>query len=306
MNKLYNDINTYWKNRFGTKVYKIALDAGFTCPNRDGTKGKGGCIYCDENGSRAPYANIKQTIKEQIIQRIQYLKKTYAAKKFAAYFQSFSNTYGTTKECKEVYDQVLGIPDIVVLSISTRPDCINLRKLNLIKKYSENYETWLEYGLQSIKNETLKWLNRAHTVEAFAKAVKLTKNKNLMVCAHIIVGLPNQDKKEIIDTAAFLSDLGVDGVKIHVLHVLKKSRLYDLYIKNEIKMIDETKYAELVCLFLEHLSPSVTIHRLTGQGTDTNHVAPLWALNKTETINKIQKLLLQRQTRQGNRYKQNE
>jgi hypothetical protein len=281
---LYND---YLKERYGCKVYRIALDAGFSCPNIK----SGGCIYCNSKGSRASYIDPALSIQGQLETRIKYLKDTKSAKKFIAYFQAHTNTYAPVDKLKAVYDQIAGFNDIVGLSIGTRPDAIDREKIKLIASYKDRYEVWMEYGLQSAHDRTLKWINRGHTFSDFLNAVKLTKEFNIPVCTHVILGLPGETKEEMMVTARRLAELNVEGIKIHPLHILKGSKLEELYRKGEIRLLEQDEYVKLVREFLGNLSPDIIVHRLTGQGSGNDHIAPLWALDKTSTINKIAKTI---------------
>ena len=277
---LYND---YLKRKYGTKVYKIALDAGFTCPNIE----SGGCIYCNSKGSRASYIDPDLSIQKQLETRIKYLQETKNAKKFIAYFQAHTNTYAPADKLKGAYDQVIGFDNIVGISIGTRPDAIDRDKLKLIASYKDSYEVWLEYGLQSAHDKTLKLINRGHTFKDFSDAVKLTKEYGIPVCAHVILGLPGETREDMMATAKKLAELNVEGVKIHLLHILKGSRLEELYNKGEIALLEQDEYVKLVREFLSNLSPDIIVQRLTGQGSKDDHIAPLWALDKSETIRRI-------------------
>lgn len=282
--RFYND---YLREKYGCKVYRIALDAHFTCPNRDGTKGREGCIYCNSDGSRASYVNKEDSVKDQIRARIKYLRETKNAKKFIAYFQAFTNTYAPVEKLKSAYDEVLGFDDIVGISIGTRPDTIDEEKLKLISAYKDRYEVWIEYGLQSIHDKTLKLIDRGHTYADFLNAVKLTKTVGILTCVHVILGLPGETKEDMLETARKLYELKIDGIKLHVLHVLKGSTLEKLYNEGKIKMLEQDEYVDLACAFLKNLPPHIIIQRLTGQGSRIDHVAPLWALDKVGTIEKI-------------------
>lgn len=282
--QLYND---YLRKKYGCKVYRVAIDAGFTCPNRDGTKSVEGCIYCNSKGSRASYVSKKDSVRDQISARIKLLKNTKNAKKFIAYFQAFTNTYAPVDKLKGLYDQVLGFDDIVGISIGTRPDTIDKEKLGLISSYKSGYEVWIEYGLQSIHNKTLKLINRGHAFADFLQAVRITRQFEIPVCAHVILGLPGETKEDMIETAKTLRGLKIDGIKIHVLHVLKGSKVEELYNEGNIKLLEQDEYVDLVIFFLKHLHPDTIIQRLTGQGSMEDHVAPDWALDKIGTINKI-------------------
>lgn len=297
--KLYNDYNSYLKSKYGCKVYRIGLDAGFSCPNRDGTKGYDGCLYCNDNGSRSAYTDPDNDIRQQLASRIDYLKQKKSAAKFIAYFQAFTNTYAPVDILKKIYDQVLGFDEIVGISIGTRPDAVDDDKLRLISSYMGRYDVWLELGLQSIHNKTLKKINRGHTFEDFSKAFNDAKKFDIPVCAHAILGLPGETRKDMLKTAVTISNLKVDAVKIHLLHILKGAPLEKLYSKGKVAVMSQREYVELVCDFLETLSPDITIQRLTGEGDRFNHVAPGWATDKIGTINRIREVLKERGTFQG-------
>ncbi len=278
--RLYND---YLKEKYGCKVYRVALDAGFSCPNID----SGGCIYCNSKGSRASYIDTALPIQKQLETRIKYLKETKNAKKFIAYFQAHTNTYASIDKLKAAYDQVEGFDDIVGISIGTRPDAIDRERLKLIASYKDRYEVWLEYGLQSANDKTLTLINRGHTFDDFSNAVKLTRKFSIPICAHVILGLPGETKLDMMATAKKLRELKIDGIKIHLLHVLRGSKLEEIYKKGEIKLLEQDEYVELVREFLDNLAPDIIVQRLTGQGSKEDHIAPLWALDKTGTIDKI-------------------
>ena len=295
---LYNDYSSYLKTKYGCKVYRIGLDAGFSCPNRDPGKGSG-CIYCNEEGSRSSYTHPEEPVAEQLASRIEYLKLKKDAQKFIAYFQAFTNTHAPVNKLKEIYDKVLPFKDVVGISIGTRPDAVDREKLKLIASYKDRYEVWLEYGLQSIHDRTLEMINRGHTFRDFTDALKLAKEFGIPVSSHVILGLPGEAKSDMLETAKRLSELKIDGVKIHLLHVLKGSALEKLYHEGKVRILEQDEYAELVCDFLEYLSGNILIQRITGEGPRYNHIAPLWALDKVGTINKIKEELLKRGSCQG-------
>lgn len=301
--KLYNDYNSYLREKYGCKIYRIGLDAGFSCPNRDGTKGFGGCIYCNGEGSRASYADPALSVHEQLKVRIEKLKEKSGPQKYIAYFQAFTNTYAPVKELRPIYDQAASVKDVVGMSIGTRPDAIDLAKLELIASYKDRYEVWVEYGLQSAHDKTLLALERGHTLADFVNAVHLTKRLGIPVCSHVILGLPGETAADMMETAEKLNELKVDAVKIHLLHVLKGSRLEQLYAAGKTRLLEQDEYVGLVCDFLERLSPHIIIQRLTGEGTRENHVAPAWALDKLGTLEKIRKTLEKRKSRQGSKLK---
>ncbi|MBQ7287708.1 MAG: TIGR01212 family radical SAM protein [Candidatus Gastranaerophilales bacterium] len=299
MEKRYYPYSKYLKETFGKKVYKITLDSGFYCPNRDGTISKGGCIFCDEVGSFSRCADSRQTIQEQILSSMEHLQKQFKAEAFIAYFQSYSNTYAPVEKLKEVYDSVFFDEKIVSISIGTRPDCVDSEKLDLISTYKT---PWIEYGLQSSHNETLKWMNRGHDFECFKRAVIETKKRGIKVCAHIILGFPNETKEMMLETVRKLAELEIDGIKIHMLTILADSPLLKIYEKNPFYLMNMEQYCEIVCDILEILPPNCTIERIAGTGYSQTTQAPKWVNRRFEILNLIDKILIQRNSRQGLRY----
>ena len=296
--KRYNQFSAYLKNKFGVKVYKITLDAGFSCPNRDGTISKGGCIFCDEGGSFAQtYSNLLP-LKEQLTAGIKLQKERFKAQKFMSYFQAYSNTYKPVDELEKIYNSALDHPDIVGISIGTRPDCLDDDKIKLISSYTKDYETWLELGLQSIHDKTLKKINRGHDYNCFLKAYEKAKNAGIKVCAHVILGMW-ETHDEMMETAKELAKINIDGVKIHQFSALKGTKLAEMYEKGEIEFESEDEYVKLVCDFLEYLSPNTTIHRLAGNGLVSENIAPLWLGKKWECLNKLDREFERRKSYQG-------
>ena len=296
--KRYNQFSAFLKNKFGAKVYKITIDAGFSCPNRDGTISNGGCIFCDESGSFSQAHSNILSLHEQVETGAKNLTERFKAEKFMAYFQAYSNTYKPVNELKDIYDASLNHKDIVGISIGTRPDCIDDDKLKLISSYKDDYYTWLEYGLQSSHNKTLKRINRGHDYETFVKAYKKTKEYGINVCVHVILGLW-ETHKEIMETARRLAELKVDGVKIHMLCALENTKLAELYKSGEIDFMSEDDYVNTVCDFLEYLPPTTTIHRLAGNGLKKELIAPRWIGKKLDTLNKIDREFIRRDSYQG-------
>jgi len=297
--KRYNQFSGYLENLFGCKVYKVTLDAGFDCPNRDGTISTGGCVFCDEGGSFSRAHESTLNISLQLEKGIENQKKRFKAKKFLSYLQAFSNTYGNISRLKEVYDSATAHNEVVGLSIGTRPDCINAEKINLIAEYTKKYHVWVEYGLQSSNNRTLERINRGHTKEDFINAVNLTKNRNINICAHVIIGLPGETRNDALDTAKFIADAGVNGVKIHLLCVLKNTELENMYLNNEFQLLSMDEYVDTVCDFLELIPPEITIHRIAGNGLREILVAPKWLPEKFNVLNRIDRELERRGSFQG-------
>ena len=298
--KRYRDFNTYLREIFGERVQKISLDAGLNCPNRDGTLSKRGCIYCDSRGSgTGAMIDRGLSIDEQMAEGLRLMAKRYGAEKFIAYFQSFTNTYAPVHHLKELYDQALSHPGVVGLSVATRPDSVSQEILTLLGSYAQDYLVWVEYGLQSSHDITLSRINRGHDAACFAKAVHMASDFGLNVCAHIILGLPGETRQMMLQTAEFLSGLPVNGVKIHLLYIVKDTALATLHAKGEYRCLGRDEYVELVVDFLELLPPDMVVQRLTGDPIGTELVAPLWAKHKSENLRLIKQRLEERQTWQG-------
>lgn len=296
--KRYNQFSAYLKNEFGAKVYKITIDAGFSCPNRDGTISTGGCIFCDDGGSFSQAHSNKLSVEEQVIVGAKTLHDRFKAQKFMSYFQAYSNTYKPVDELEKIYKSALNHPDVVGLSVGTRPDCVDEDKLNLLADIGKDYYTWIEYGLQSIHDKTLKKINRGHDFDCFLRAYEMSKEKGLNVCVHVIFGLW-ETRDEILQTAQKLAQLHVDGVKIHMLCALENTKLANLYENGEINFMSEDEYVSLVTDFLEILPANTTIHRLAGNGLKKNLIAPRWLGAKLDCLNKIDREFIRRNTYQS-------
>lgn len=296
--KRYNQFSAYLKNRFGAKVYKITIDAGFSCPNRDGTISSGGCIFCDDSGSFSQAHSNLLSIENQVNEGIKTLSSRFKAQKFMSYFQAYTNTYKPVEELEQIYRASLTHPDIVGISIGTRPDCVDENKLNLISDISKDYYTWLEYGLQSTHDKTLLKINRGHDYDCFLRAYEKTKEKGINVCVHVIFGLW-ENRDEILQTAQRLADLKIDGIKIHMLCALQGTKLAQMYENKEIDFMSEDEYVSLCCDFLEILPPQTTIHRLAGNGFRKTLIAPRWLGAKLDCLNKIDREFLRRNSYQG-------
>ncbi len=302
--KRYRDFNTYLKEIFGERVQKISLDAGLGCPNRDGTISRRGCIFCDRRGSgTGALINHGLSIAQQIAEAKGFIQKRYKAKKFIAYFQSFTNTYAPVSHLKGLYDEALAQKDMLGLSVATRPDCVDREILTLLSSYQADHLVWLEYGLQSSHDKTLKLINRGHDVSCFEQSVLMADEYSINICAHIILGLPGEDREMMLQTARFLSNLPIRGVKIHLLYVVKDTPLSELYHKEGFRCLNRKEYANLVVDFLELLPPDMVIQRLTGDPIQSELVAPLWAKEKQLNLKLIQTTLERRETWQGRDYR---
>ncbi|MBN1830875.1 MAG: TIGR01212 family radical SAM protein [Deltaproteobacteria bacterium] len=303
--KRYRDFNSYLKEIFGERVQKIPLDAGLSCPNRDGTISDKGCIFCDARGSgTGAMINHGLSIMEQIQKGREYLGSRYRARKFMPYFQSFTNTYAPLSRLKELYDQAMECPDMVGLSVATRPDCVTQEVLALLGSYQRDHLVWIEYGLQSAHDITLTRINRGHDVACFEESVRMAKEYGLNVCAHIILGLPGETRDMMLQTARFLGRLPIDGVKIHLLYIVRDAPLAMLYEKGEYQCLEKEVYVDLVVDVLEYLPSEMVIQRLTGDAAAEELVAPIWAKDKFDTLESIRRRLEERDTWQGRLFRQ--
>jgi len=301
--KRYYSFSQFLKEKFGCKVYKIPVDAGFTCPNRDGKIGYGGCTYC-LNQSFSPSTLIeKSNIHSQIKYRKALIRKKSRANKFLVYFQSYTNTYAKVTVLKKLYDEALQDEDVVGLCIGTRPDCVPDEVLNLIESYAYDHHIWIEYGLQSIHDKTLLKINRGHNFAQFEDAVKRTQGRNIFICVHIILGLPGETKKDMLETAKALAKMGINGIKLHHLQVIKNTKLARDFERGEFKVLSLEEYIELVCDVLELLPSNITIQRLVGEVLEDNMlIAPRWNLNKHQILSLIEQKLIDRNSFQGLRF----
>jgi len=299
----YYKFSKYLKEKFGCRVFKISVNGGFSCPNLDGTLSKKGCIYCNNYAFSPSLRDKGKPIEKQIEDGIEYGKRRFKAKKFIVYFQPFTNTYAPVDILKKRYDVIKKFKEVVGISIGTRPDCIDKEKLDLIESYTENYEVWIEYGLQSIHNKTLKLINRNHSYNDFLKAIEMTKGRNIKICAHIIIGLPEETKKEIIETGKECGKLKLDGIKIHPLHIVKNTEIEKWFREGRYKPIEMDWYIDVVIEFLRYLSPETVIQRITADCPEEFLIAPEWINQKQELIKKIEEEMEKRNISQGDRFK---
>ncbi len=290
-NKRYNNLNDFLKNKFGERVLKICIDGGFTCPNRDGTCGTGGCIFCGERGS-GEHLNKSQNI-------IVSPRPTQKANKFIAYFQNFSNTYADIETLKNKYDEALQNPQIVALAVATRPDCINEDVVKLLKSYSNKYYVYVELGLQTSNDNTAKLINRGYTSDVFTQAVKLLNQYEIDVVTHIMVGLPNETVDDIKETVKFINKHNIQGLKIHSTYVIKNTKLCELYEAGNYTPLTLEEYIEVAVHILTHISPDIIIHRISGDAPKDLLVAPEWNLHKKWIMNGITQKLIQDDLWQG-------
>lgn len=304
MKKRYNSLSDFLKQKFGCRVFKVSLDAGFTCPNRDGTKGTGGCIYCNPLSLKPAGFSNDLSVKEQLLNGMEYIKKRHKAERFIAYLQLNSNTYAPVDVLEGIYREALNHPDVVGLAVSTRPDCVDDDIISLLKKLSTEKFIWLELGLQSADDKTLELINRCHTADDFANTADKVMAKDIPVVAHVILGLPEETREDMLNTAMFIAKSKIWGLKLHHLHIHKDTRLLEMYKNGGIKLMELDEYANAVVDFLEVISPDTIIHRLCGDTSGDFLIAPKWSVNKFPVINTIHTIMEKRDTYQGIRYKE--
>jgi radical SAM protein (TIGR01212 family) len=297
--KSYNTFSEELKRVFGGKVQRISVDAGFTCPNRDGTLDSDGCIFCGGHGSGSYGIRRELDISAQLEDGKEVMRRKYRADKYIAYFQAYSNTYAPFERLQRLYSEALAVPDVVGLIIATRPDCLTDEVLDYLQLLNGQTYLWLELGMQSIHDKSLVFINRRHDHACSEAAVQRARSRGLRVCVHIILGIPGETREETLAMAGELNRLRVDGVKLHLLHVMKGTKLAAMYERGEICVMGRDQYAGLVCDFLEQLDPGILIHRLTGDGGHDSLVAPVWSLKKFEILNLIDAEMKRRGTRQG-------
>jgi uncharacterized protein len=298
-NQRYYPLSRFLRERFGTRVVRVTVDAGFTCPNVDGTVAVGGCVYCD-NRSFSPNRRLpRTTVREQVRRGIAILQERYRADRFLAYFQAATNTYAPVDKLRRLYDEALDHPQIVGLAVGTRPDCVPDPVLDLLQDYARDRYVCLELGLQSIHDRSLDWMNRGHHHDAFVDAVHRCQGRGLDVCVHVILGLPGETPADMLATADALAALPVQGVKIHNLHVVKSTPLEKMFQAGEVRMLELPEYVQIVCDFLERLPPSLVIHRLNGDAPPEYLVAPEWCRDKPALLAAIHAELERRDSWQG-------
>ncbi|MBA2861462.1 TIGR01212 family radical SAM protein [Methanococcus maripaludis] len=296
----------YMKRERDYKTFKVPVDAGFSCPNKDGTIDTRGCIFCPKMGRSisVEYCNVKYSLKDQIEAQIKQNKEKGIGK-FYVYFYPGTNTHGTPEKLKELWDFALSFEDVIGISIGTRPDCLEDEKLDILENYvKQGYEIWIDLGVQTMHDKTLDFLNRKHSSDDIRRAVIECKKRGILVCGHIILALPNENWDMMMETAKVLSDLEIDALKIYPLVVIENTELEKIYWKGEYKSLDEKQYIHLVADFLEHLSPYVIIQRVSKDKVpDEIKISPEWSLKRLRILNEVSKELARRNSKQGSKYK---
>lgn len=295
----YNAFGRYLRNRFGCRVHKVTLDAGMTCPNRDGTRGRGGCTFCNNTGFSPAARREPGAIRKQMTVGMESARRRVRATKFIAYFQAYSNTHAPVEHLARIYDEAWCSPEVVGMAVGTRPDCIDADKIDLLANYADRGDVWVEYGLQSSHDRTLAHVNRCQTYGEFLRAVELTADRGIRICAHTILGLPGETREMMLETHRRLAGLPIDGIKIHLLHVMRDTVMARQYERGEIALLNRDEYVELVCDVLELLPPNVVIQRMHADAPADVLVAPQWCLDKSGVLADIRRQLVRRDSWQG-------
>lgn len=297
--KRYYSLDYYLKQTYGEKLYKISLNGGMTCPNRDGTLGNRGCIFCSRGGSGDFAGDSALSITEQIKKGKHQVERKHTGSSYIAYFQAFTNTYSSPEHLKNIFMEAIRHPDIKILSIATRPDCLDDEILDLLSELNEIKPVWIELGLQTIHPETARFIRRGYELPVFLQAVSSLRKQNIDVIVHTILGLPGEDTAMVLDTMHYLNTLNIQGIKLQLLHILRSTDLGELYLKQPFKVLSMDEYFELLGQCLCHLRPDIVIHRLTGDGPKSLLIAPLWSSNKRHVLNQIQSYLKKHDIWQG-------
>lgn len=299
--KRYHTLNHFLRDKFGGKVFKISLDAGFTCPNRDGKVSTGGCIFCSPRGS-GDFAGTARDLVEQFNEVKRMMNRKWKEGRYIAYFQAYTNTYADVKTLRERYYSILDMEDVVGIAIATRPDCLPADVLELLEEINSRTYLWVELGLQTMHKNTADLINRGYGLDTYIAAVKELKNRNIEVVTHAILGLPGEDKQKMLQTVDFIANTGTQGVKLHLLHLLKDTRLVEMYESGKLQLMSLDDYVELIVDCIERIPESMVIHRITGDGPRDTLIGPKWSLKKFEVINAIEHLMMDRDTWQGKKY----
>lgn len=298
-NKRYHTFNYYLKNKYHCKVAKVGLNAGFTCPNRDGSKGVGGCIFCSDSGSGDFAGNVHDSLQTQFNQVSQILSNKWPGCKYIAYFQANTNTYGPVEKIKKCVEPFINKKDVVAISIATRPDCLNNDVLEYLKDVNSRCDLWVELGLQTIHDRTGLIINRCHSYQDFLDGLNKLRVLNINVCVHIINGLPYETPEMMLETAKTVGQLDIQAIKIHMLYIIENTKLHQLYLKKPFKILDREEYIKLVVEQLAYLPENIVIERLTGDGKIDDLIAPLWSVKKVTILNDIDKMMVAKDYYQG-------
>lgn len=301
--KRYHSLNYYLRNKFGEKVYKISLDGGFTCPNRDGRVGRGGCTFCSASGSGDYAGSRALSINKQFEDRKEMMEKKWKDGKYIAYFQAYTNTYAPVDILRKKYEEALKQKGVVALSIATRPDCIDDEIADLLEEISKKTYLWVELGLQTINDNTAKNFNRGYDLKIFDESLKKLKDRNIEVVVHTIFGLPGESKEDMLKTVDYVAHSGVQGIKFHLLHLMEGTKMVEQYKSGELKLMTQEDYIDTICKAVTIIPEEMVVHRLTGDAPRELLIGPMWSLKKWEVLNAIDKALEDNDLWQGKNYK---
>jgi len=300
--KRYNSLNYFLRDKFGEKVFKISLDGGFSCPNRDGTISSGGCLFCSESGS-GDYAGARElSITNQFNDIKEMMAHKWKSGKYIAYFQAYTNTYAPIEELKRKYEEALNQENVVAIAIATRPDCLGDDVLDLLEEINNRVYLWVELGLQTSNDEIAKKINRGYKLEVFEESMKKLKERNIDVVVHDIIGLPGESKEDMIKTIDYIAHSGAKGVKFHLLHLMKQTPMEKVYEKGELEFLSQEDYIELITRGITMIPKEMVVHRLTGDAPRELLIGPMWSLNKWEVLNSIDKALKDNDLWQGKNF----
>ncbi|MGK0465255.1 TIGR01212 family radical SAM protein [Clostridium sp.] len=301
--KRYHSLNYFLREKFYGKVFKISIDAGFSCPNRDGTISSGGCLFCSERGSGDFAGNRDFSIKKQFEDIKDMMSKKWKTEKYIAYFQAYTNTYGSIEVLREKYEQAVSEKGVVALAIATRPDCLDKPVLDLIEEYSRKIYTWVELGLQTCNDETAKIINRGYKLWKFEEALNNLNERNIDVVVHTIFGLPGENAQDMLKTIDYVASKDIKGIKMHLLHLMENTPMTELYAKGELNFLEQDEYIETICAAITRLPNNMVIHRLTGDAPRELLIGPMWSLKKWEVLNGIDNKLKELDIYQGSNFK---
>ena len=301
--KRYNSLNYFLRNKFNEKIYKISLDGGFGCPNRDGKVSFGGCTFCSERGS-GDYAGSRiLSITDQFKDRKKIMEKKWKDGKYLAYFQAYTNTYAPIQELKRKYEEALSQENVVGISIATRPDCLSDEVLDLLEEINKKTYLWVELGLQTINDETARKFNRGYEFKIFEEGIKKLQERNIEVVVHTILGLPGETKEDMLKTINYVAHSKAQGIKFHLLHLMKGTKMVDDYENGDLRLLEQDEYIDLICQGIAMLPEEMVVHRLTGDSPRDSLIGPMWSLKKWEVLNSIDKKLVDDDIWQGKNFK---
>ena len=301
--KRYHSLNYFLRNKFGEKIYKISLDGGFTCPNRDGKVSKGGCTFCSARGSGDFAGSRILSITEQFEDRKKMMEKKWKDGKYIAYFQAYTNTYAPVEELTRKYEEALAQENVIALSIATRPDCLDEDVLDYLEELNKKIYLWVELGLQTVNDETVRNFNRGYYLEVFDKSLKELQKRGIEVVVHTIFGLPGETKEDMLKTIDYVAHSGAQGIKFHLLHLMTGTKMVEQYESGELQLLSKEDYIDLICKGIAMIPEEMVVHRLTGDAPRQSLIGPMWSLKKWEVLNDIDKALVDNDIWQGKNFR---